>query len=122
MDERSKRWRGENPTYHRERYRNELAEKGKEFGVLSPKKNFYIGYVVLESGTYFKPGITSYDSMQERYEKDPLVRGKLIGTQQIDFFKFDTEEEARAMEKEFLSHCQIIMGSPSVGLEWWKTK
>jgi len=87
---------------------------------MSPKTNFYIGYVTLDSGTYFKPGITSYDSMYKRYKRDCVYAPQLISIEELDFFRFDTEEEARSMENEFLSHCKIIMGEPTVGREWWK--
>lgn len=104
------------------RYKAQRLEEGKEIGVKTPPTNFYIGYVVLESGTYFKAGITSYDSMEDRYKKDCKMRGKLIGVQQTDFWRFDSEDEARAMEREFLSHCQIFLGEPAMGREWFNVR
>jgi hypothetical protein len=113
-NEKTKAWNEANKERKKEtdkawREARRIAE-GKELGVKTPPTNFYIGFLEEAHGTYFKVGITSYDSMAKRFKRDSL--SEFIACEELAFIECASEEEARSMEREFISLCTKELGSP----------
>ena len=98
--------------YDKARYEAQRLAEGKELGVRTMPTNFYVGYVTILNTTYFKIGVTSYDSMRDRYKKDPKYSGILDEVTQLRWVELESYEQADAMEKKFMAICREELGDP----------
>jgi hypothetical protein len=98
--------------------RRKRIESGKPLDSRAKPDSLYIGYIHLTYGTFFKIGVTSFESMEKRYRVDCKYRKDLVAVDCI-YFQHIGADTVYASERHLLESCKKQLGEPIKGKEWF---